>query len=182
MDVEDGLTETLREAQRFGFFGPGSIDDAIVHAQQFVEPASNVVPGGRLLDLGSGGGLPGLVIAAARPDIGIVLLDRREKRTDFLSRAIHRLGYEHVDVWCRDARTVAAAIESGSEPAFDAVTARGFGPPEVTLRLAAACVTETGRVVVSEPPSGDRWAAELLRELGLRHRRVGTVAVFERGA
>ena len=57
--------------------------------------------GTRLVDLGSGGGLPGLVLADAYPERAITLVDRREKRTDFLRRAVRRLGWEHVTVMHR---------------------------------------------------------------------------------
>ena len=44
-----------------------------------------------MLDIGSGGGLPGLVIAHDRPDVHVTLIDRREKRTDLLQRQVTRL-------------------------------------------------------------------------------------------
>jgi 16S rRNA (guanine527-N7)-methyltransferase len=135
-----------------------------------------------VLDLGSGGGLPGLVIAEARTDLRVVLLDRRQKRTDFLALAVSRLGFTHVDVRCQDAALASAEIEAGAIPPFDAVTARGFGPPEVTLRLAHGCIHVGGRIVISEPPSGDRWDPELLRELDLRVVSRGAVIRFDRDA
>ena len=64
--------------------------------------------------------------------------------------------------------------------AFDAVVARGFGPPERTLRVATRLVRVGGAVVISEPPSGDRWDPALLTELGVRRRRVGPVSRFDR--
>ena len=60
--------------------------------------------------------------------------------------------------------------------------ARGFGPPETTLEFASRLVRAGGRIVISEPPTGDRWDGELVAELGLRRRRQadGRVAVFDR--
>ncbi|MEZ5298662.1 MAG: RsmG family class I SAM-dependent methyltransferase [Ilumatobacteraceae bacterium] len=136
------LFETLRQAQRFGFFGDRPIDEAVAHAEHYVAAIEG--RGGRLIDLGAGGGLPGLVIADARPDLEIVLLDRREKRTDFLARAARRLGFDHVEVWCRDAGDVVRDVTTERDPGFDLVTARGFGPPEVTLRMGAGCVRRRG--------------------------------------
>lgn len=177
MDRHPDLFETLRQAQRFGFFGDRAIDEAVAHADQYVSILDD--RSGRLLDLGSGGGLPGLVIADARPDLEIVLLDRRQKRTDFLERAVRRLAFDHVTVVCRDAGDVVRAVADGTDPGYDVVTARGFGPPEVTLRTAAGSLRPGGCIVISEPPSGDRWPAELLDELGLSPTRSGTVIRFD---
>ena len=179
--ISDDLVETLRQAQRFGFFGARPIEDAIDHAHSFVRAVGEAPAGTRLLDLGSGGGLPGLVLAAEFPEADVVLLDRRQKRTDFLERAVQRLGFDHVRVWCRDAEDVVREIGVGSIPAFDVVTARGFGPPETTVRTAVGCLGTIGRIVISEPPSGDRWSPRLLDELGLEVQRRGAVVVFERG-
>lgn len=201
------LFETLRQAQRFGFFGDRAIDEAVAHADRFVAAIED--RSGRMIDLGAGGGLPGLVIADARRDLQIVLLDRRQKRTDFLERAVRRLELDNVVVWCRDATDVVAAVAAGRSEdtgdglraiddemglsgdsdvdvtgagagGFDIVTARGFGPPEFTLRTAAGCLRADGCVVISEPPSGDRWPQELLDELDLSPTRLGAVIRFDR--
>jgi 16S rRNA (guanine527-N7)-methyltransferase len=171
--------ETLRLSQRFGFLGARPVEEAAEHAMGFAAALGELPSGARLIDLGSGGGLPGLVLADAYPDCSIVLVDRRQKRTDFLARAASRLGHGNVDVRCADAARVAASVEQGHEQPFDAVTARGFGPPEVTLRLARRLVADGGRIVISEPPEGERWDPELLAELGLDGERVGSVRRFQ---
>jgi 16S rRNA (guanine527-N7)-methyltransferase len=169
------LTDTLRLAQRVGFFGERPIPDVIEHARCFVDALEGVT--GTVADLGSGGGVPGLVIAVDRPDLEVVLVDRRQKRTDFLLRAVARLGYEHrVTVRCDDVERMAASAAT----VFDAVTARGFGPPASTLRLGERLVAPGGPIVISEPPSGDRWDPGLLDELVLVHERRPGVAVFRR--
>ncbi len=172
-DHDRELIETLRTAQRFGFFGQRPIPEVVEHARHFVRALEGVT--GAVVDLGSGGGAPGLVVAWDRPDLDVVLVDRRSKRTDFLSRAIGRLGLgDRVSVRCEDV-AVTCATFAGQ---FDAVTARGFGPPDVTLRFADALCRSTGRIVISEPPGGDRWSPRLLDELDLIRRRSGAVAVF----
>lgn len=179
------LIETLRDAQRFGFFGAGSVEDAAEHARQFVVAIEaggiEAGPVRRVCDLGSGGGLPGLVVAEAQPAAEVLLLDRRQKRTDFLLRAVSRLGWEHVVVRCADVAELIDEVVRGEIAPFDVVTARGFGPPEFTLRSAAAITHPAGRIVISEPPVGDRWAPSLLAELGLVSRAHGGVRVFEWG-
>jgi 16S rRNA (guanine527-N7)-methyltransferase len=176
------LTETLRQAQRFGLFGSGPVEDAIDHARHFVDALADLPTGGRVLDLGAGGGLPGLVIAEARPDLHLVLLDRRQKRADFLQLASSRLGYVHVEVRCEDAAAMTRRVETGAAPPFEAVTARGFGPPEVTLRVARTCIGVGGRIVISEPPAGDRWDPAVVDELGLTVVARARVIRFDRTA
>lgn len=64
-----------------------------------------LLPGGRLLDLGSGAGLPGLIIALLEPDRELVLLDSASKRTRFLEQVVLELGVRNV-------RVVTARIEA----------------------------------------------------------------------
>ncbi|MFP5488879.1 MAG: RsmG family class I SAM-dependent methyltransferase [Acidimicrobiia bacterium] len=174
------VIETLREAQRFGFFGPGDIADAERHARGYVTAIGEVAPGTRIIDLGSGGGLPGLVLADAYPTASIVLLDRRQKRTDFLERAVRRHGWQDVTVRLDDVDRLVREVRDGTLAAFDVVTARGFGPPEVTLRASVGVCRLGGRIVISEPPDRDRWPDGLLTELDVTSVRIGPVRVFER--
>jgi len=176
--VNSELIETLRMAQRFGFFGKGKIEDAAEHALEFVQALGEVPDGDRIVDLGAGGGLPGLVLANEFPGAYVTLVDRRQKRTDFLEQAIQRLRWSHVTVRGEDGKTVMGEVTRNEVLPYDVATARGFGPPEHTLRLAAGLVGKHGRIVISEPPSGDRWALELQSELGLRSERIGAVQLF----
>ncbi|HUF98870.1 MAG TPA: RsmG family class I SAM-dependent methyltransferase [Ilumatobacter sp.] len=178
MQQHPELLETLRQAQRFGFFGSRPIDEAVEHSRSFVDALSSASPPNRLVDLGSGGGLPGLVLADVFRTTTIVLTDRREKRTDFLSRAVSRLAYSHVSVVPGDVESLCRSVEARTSLAFDVVTARGFGPPEVTLRFARRLMTVDGSIVISEPPNGDRWDPALLNELGLAGEPRGRVRVF----
>ena len=165
--------EVLRESQRLGFIGARPVEEAAEHAAAFVSALGELPAGSRLIDLGSGGGLPGFVLAELLPQCSIVLVDRRQKRTDFLRRAVSRLGLRHVEVREADAATIARDVESGREPVFDAVTARGFGPPETTLRLARRLISGAGTIVISEPPSAERWDQALLDDLHLGRLRRG---------
>ena len=126
-----------------------------------------------VLDLGAGGGVPGLVIAAVWPGRRWTLLDAHQRRVRFLVAAVERLGLEQwVDVIGERAEVV------GHDPAhrerYAAAVARGFGSPSATAEMAAPLVRIGGRVLVSEPPGsvGERWPSGPLRELGLVLRRV----------
>lgn len=158
------LLRVLADIRDRGGIGTTDLDAAIRHAERFVAALPAVVDG--LADLGSGGGLPGLVIAVRRPDVRVVLVERRTARADLLRRAVAALGLgDRVAVHGEDVRTLAAARPAS----FDVVTARSFGAPRVTARWAAVLLRPGGVLLVSEPPMDDpaRWPAHLLRTLGL---------------
>lgn len=136
------------------------------HARGFAEVIGDT-RAGLFLDLGSGGGLPGLVLAAAWPATRWLLVDASRRSVDFLSIAAAELGIAgRVEV------VQARAEELGRDPGVRGtarvVTARSFGPPAVTAECAAPFLVEGGRLVVSEPPmeGGGRWPAEGLALLG----------------
>ncbi|MEJ7563123.1 MAG: RsmG family class I SAM-dependent methyltransferase, partial [Ilumatobacteraceae bacterium] len=113
-------------AQRLGAFGPGEVSRLVRHAEGFLAALSPVR--GTVFDLGSGGGVPGLVIAVARPDLDVRLLDRSTRRIDALQRMIARLELgARVEAICTD-----VALYECNEPA-DAVVARSLAPPAETL-------------------------------------------------
>jgi 16S rRNA (guanine527-N7)-methyltransferase len=157
----------LDEARARGFVGGGQGVDALAeHARGFVDPIARAT---RVLDLGSGGGVPGLVIAAFRPDATVTLLDAGVSRTDWLRRVVGRLGWgDRVHVVTGRAEVL--AHDDAWRGSQDAVVARSFAPPLVTAEVASALLRIGGRLVVSEPPTRDltRWATAPLAELGLR--------------
>ena len=165
----------LDESQRLGFLGDRAIPEVIEHARAFVDALEGV--DGTVADLGSGGGVPGLVIAHDRPDLQMVLVDRRAARTDFLARMVRRLRWtDRVTVICADVEDYI-----NTAPMIDAAVARGFGPPAATLSMASRLVKRGGRLIISEPPQGERWPTELVAELGVC--RIdddrGSVSIFE---
>ncbi|WLD58219.1 16S rRNA (guanine(527)-N(7))-methyltransferase RsmG [Salinispirillum sp. LH 10-3-1] len=77
------------------------------------------LPAGRLLDVGTGGGLPGIVVAIARPDITVTLLDSNGKKIRFLRQMTMELGLKSV-------ATIQSRVESYSAEPFDVITSRAF--------------------------------------------------------
>ena len=174
------LEAVLADAQRLGMLGDRPISEVIKHARAFVRALPPAVQ--RVIDLGSGGGVPGLVVAVERPALRVTLVDRRQRRTDFLERAVRRLGLaDRCQVWCCDVEEVVRRLdrpESGLSP-WDAVISRGFGPPRTTALLARRLITPSGVIVISEPPSelGDRWPSDVLCQLGLQRVTGGPASV-----
>ena len=82
------------------------------------------IPGGRLLDAGSGAGLPGVPLAIARPDLDVTLLDSAGKKIRFLEHLRRELGLRNVTLV--QARLEAWAPEGPNSAPFDAIISRAF--------------------------------------------------------
>lgn len=158
------LLAQLERARSLGLLGPGPVEDHLAHAAGFTAALAGVT--GRVIDLGSGGGVPGLPIAVDRPDLELVLVDSSARRGDLLESAVARLGLQdRVRVVVGRAEVVGRGELRGTA---DAVVARGFGPPPATAECAAPLLRLGGRLVVSEPPEGPpRWPATGIAPLGL---------------
>jgi len=111
-----------------------------------VVPLAPMLEEGRLIDIGSGNGSPGLVLALVRPDLSAVLLEPRQKRWAFLREAARAEGRADVDV--RRQR------HDGYEgPPAQTVSLRALSLP---LRALASLVAPGGRVLIwGAPPADD---------------------------
>jgi 16S rRNA G527 N7-methylase RsmG len=112
-----------------------------------VVPARSLPAPGRLLDVGSGNGSPGLVLALLRDDLEVTLLEPRQKRWAFLREAARRAG--------REVEVLRARHDSYPGPPAATVTVRALRLP---LRDLRPLVVPGGRVIVfgttprEEPP------------------------------
>lgn len=99
--------------------------------------------GATVVDVGSGAGLPGLVLAIARPDLSVTLVEPLARRTSFLIEAVEGLGLtRRVRVFRGRADEAAAGTGSVGPISGDIVTARAVAPLD---RLAAWCLPLTVR-------------------------------------
>jgi len=166
--LEAQLLELLARSRELGFLGPGPVEAQLSHAASWPQ----LIPeGSRVLDLGSGGGLPGLVISAFRSDLDVTLMDAHRRRVEFLLQAVADLGLtERARAICGRAE----ALVEGRRNAFDIVVARSFAAPAVTAECAAPFLRVGGRLLVSEPMTSPRtWPVDGLLSLGMRaDRRV----------
>jgi 16S rRNA (guanine527-N7)-methyltransferase len=164
------VESVLARSRSLGFLGPGSVRVQVEHALGFA--AGPVGPTGvtprRVLDLGSGGGVPGLVLAYAWPDTEMVLMDAAARRTAFLESAVADLCLE-ARVRVVRARAEAAGRDAALRGRFDVVVARGFGPPAVTAECAAPFLDVGGRLLVSDPPQESEGRSAAQGPIGVEH-------------
>jgi len=119
---------------------------------------------GRVGDVGSGAGLPGLVLAIARPDVHLVLIEPMERRTDWLTAESDRLGLENVTVLRGRAEDVRP------DPLLDQVTARAVSALSKLVPLCAPLLAPGGEMLFMK---GARVDDEVVAaEKALRKARV----------
>lgn len=159
------LLAALAVIQARGAIGERSLVDAVAHADRFVDL---IPPGPRsVIDLGSGGGLPALVIAWRRPDLTVTMVERRATRADLLRRAISSLALGQ--------RTTVLNVDAGdvcdtAPGSFDVVTARSFGDIATTTRFIDGLLCPGGLALISEPPAdrSDLWSLVLDQHVSLQ--------------
>jgi 16S rRNA (guanine527-N7)-methyltransferase len=115
-----------------------------------------VPEGETVLDVGSGAGLPGVPLALCRPDLTVVLAERRSKRAAFLDLVVASLGRENLQVYNGDVRNWPGKTA--------VVTAQGVAPFDKVYRLVREKARYPFTLIARKGPS---WEAEAER-LGAR--------------
>ena len=122
-----------------------------------------------LVDLGSGAGLPGIVLALLLPDADVTLLEPTLRRTIFLEECVADLGLGNAKIWRARAEQAAGTL------AADVVTARAVAPLDQLAALALGLLKPGGIVLAvkgAKAKAEVRAASEALRRLGVRDVQV----------
>jgi len=105
----------------------------------------------RVIDVGSGGGLPGIPLKIARPELRLTLLEANRRKAAFLVQAVARLGLQEVEIVARRAE------EAGRDPrhreAYDFALARALAPMPVLAELCLPFVAVGGRLLAMKADS-----------------------------
>ncbi|QGQ20782.1 16S rRNA (guanine(527)-N(7))-methyltransferase RsmG [Cellulomonas sp. JZ18] len=141
------------EGELRGLIGPREVERLW---ERHLLNSAAVVPflpeSGLVVDVGSGAGLPGIVVAAMRPGASVVLVEPMERRTAWLADVVQATGLQNVEVRRARAQELDGAVEA------DAVTARAVASLDKLFRWTVPLVREGGRVVALK---GSRAADEL---------------------
>ena len=133
---------------------------------------------GRIADLGSGAGLPGLVLAATLPAARVDLIESIERKCAYLRRAVERMGLRNAAVVCQRSEDWGAG--AGRE-AYDAVTVRAVGSLPTLAELASPLLREGGVLAAWKGRRHPNEEAEALRaadRTGMEPMEIRTVQPY----
>ena len=186
-DLPDPLLDRLAEYlallletnQRINLTAVRDVDEAwrrlIIDSLTPLPGLEDFTEGSRVSDVGSGGGLPGIPLAIARPDLAFTLLESTGKKARFLDQAAHDLALDNVTVLPMRAET------AGQDPAhrerYDAAVCRAVGPMNVLLELCLPLVKPAGRLLAMKGPKARAEldaAGDAMDRLG-----AGELAVYD---
>ena len=124
----------LEENERQNLVARGTLPHVwqrhILDSAQLLTVPRETLPAGEWLDLGTGAGFPGLVIAALQPQRPVTLVDSRRLRTDWLTRTAAHLNLDNV-------RVIDARVEDLETQAYAVISARAFAPLEKLVAISA---------------------------------------------
>jgi len=123
-----------------------------------IVPAVNVRRPSTVLDVGSGGGLPGIVLAMALPELHVTLNDIVHKKTAFQSQAKAQLGLNNLSVVTGRVESLRPGVEVPGK--FDLIVSRAFAELSDFVTLARHLVADNGRILAMK---GVRPEAEAAR-------------------
>jgi 16S rRNA (guanine527-N7)-methyltransferase len=137
---------------------------------------ADLIPvGASVVDVGSGAGLPGMVLAVARPDLTVTLVEPLARRTAFLTEAVAALGLDRTTV-------VRARAEEcvGKLPGADVVTARAVAPLDRLVDWCLPLAAAGGRLLALKGASADAELTDLLSGHAAALARLGAGAAVVR--
>jgi 16S rRNA (guanine527-N7)-methyltransferase len=153
VDVARRFTKNLAEqGEERGLIGPLELPRLWTRHILNCAIVAPLLRPGRVGDVGSGAGLPGLVLAIARPDVSFVLIEPMERRIAWLTEQVDELGLQNVEV------VRARAEEAKLASPLDQVTARAVSAFRKLIPLTAPLVRTGGELVLMK---GAGAAAEI---------------------
>lgn len=134
-----------------------------------------VAAGGAVIDVGSGGGLPGIPLGLARPDLSVVLLDATGKKVGFLQRCIDELGLSNLSAIAQRAETL--GHQSGHRAHYDVALSRAIGSISIVLEYCLPLVKVGGTVLAMKGPKAEQELADAADALAVL--AAGELTVYE---
>ena len=147
----------------------------IIDSLTLLPGLADLPDGSIVIDVGSGGGLPGVPVAIALPHVRVTLLEATGKKANFLGECVEQLGLQNVQVVQDRAETVGQSRTHRQH--YDAAICRAIGPMRELLEYTLPLVAVGGRVLAMKGPKAEaelRQASDALSKLG-----AGELQVFD---
>jgi len=150
-------------------------DPRIIH-DKLIAPSvhfSTIIDGpARIIDLGTGPGVPGLIVGIAKPDLKIALLDSKRACIEFLDECISVLELSNISTI--HGRAELCAHEDAYREKFDAAMSRAMAPLPIALEVSSAYVKTGGLVYVTVPSNVPEILVDdfEIESLGLRYKSI----------
>lgn len=150
---------------------------AVKHYVDAMAPVPLLRPGERTLDIGSGGGFPGLVLKIMVPSLRVTLIDASRKKVNFLNHVIRTLGLRGIDA--RHVRAGDLARNPGSPGAYDVIVSRALGTLDRFAEMAQPLLACQGRIIAykGKPDSGETSDLETVLAR-MRHADPATIRAY----
>jgi 16S rRNA (guanine527-N7)-methyltransferase len=160
-----GLTVTESQARQFAIHGQCMLewnrrinltaitrpeDVAVKHFLDAIAPLVHLPAQGRLLDIGTGGGFPGLPLKVMRPELSVTLIDGVRKKINFVKHVIRQLGLENIQAL--QVRAEALGCDRSFMGGFQVVVCRALADLDKLIDLAAPFLTPQGCIVAYQGP------------------------------
>ena len=171
----------LEHNQHTNLIGP--FDAAQIERALFLDSAAaaSVVPqvegGARVVDMGTGAGLPGIPMAVLRPDVRVTLVEPRKKRAAFLRVAVEALGLTNAEVIDARVQSLHKRCERGT---FDVAVSKAFEPPPRWVVTASAWIKPGGSILCLTRQSTPEEIADVVAAQRLELAQVLPVGLDDR--
>lgn len=122
----------------------------VIDSLTLLPAMADVAEDSRVIDIGSGGGLPGIPLAITRPDVNVTLLEATGKKARFLDSCIDKLKLTNTKTLCERAET--AGQDKAHRQQYDAVVCRGVGPMAELLEYTLPFLKVGGQLFAMKGP------------------------------
>ncbi|MFL2724370.1 MAG: 16S rRNA (guanine(527)-N(7))-methyltransferase RsmG [Gammaproteobacteria bacterium] len=142
--IEIYVEEILKFNKAHNIVGRNTKEE--IYAQDIVDcrmALKHIPPEKEILDIGSGAGLPGLLIAILRPRSYITMSEKNQKKAYFIKKTIHTLGLTNAEI-----KNKAISSKTTTNKLFDVITARALAPTPKIINWSAHLLAKSGKYVL----------------------------------